>query len=400
MSLFPNSVFSAITKSETPTEASFGQNVTNLVFTWSTDAHRKGNYKSAVMGYSLVSFSPYLKEKEQMFIEAHKVLADNGISIETVKPYYEESPAIINKKHEEYMKANYAIEQMPAYDPLGDYQLMGLRKEYKESGEARFDSKGLPLIKYDDGFFYNPVTISQYSLTMYGRLMNKFNIEVSTQAMLNGADKLLELQNEQGAFPYNFRYHHYIQNSELQPGWVSSMAQGQAISALLRVYSYTGDPKYLKAADKSFEFMLTSVEEGGALDSTQDLFSKLGLENEGKIFLQEYVTTPKNYTLNGYMFTMLGVYDLSQSPSQYAETAGKCFTECNETLIEILRFYDMGKITTYDLGHLMKEIDPIINPPYHTIHIHLLQTLYSITNEPLYRYYALMWENYVTYHSS
>jgi len=60
----------------------------------------------------------------------------------------------------------------------------------------------------------------------------------------------------------------------------------------------------------------------------------------------------------------------------------------------------MGKITTYDLGHLMKEIDPIINPPYHTIHIHLLQTLYSITNEPLYRYYALMWENYVTYHSS
>lgn len=52
---------------------------------------------------------------------------------------------------------------------------------------------------------------------------------------------------------------------ELPPGWYSAMAQGQAMSLLVRAYLLTHDAKYLKAAVEAMKLFEISSEQGGVL---------------------------------------------------------------------------------------------------------------------------------------
>jgi heparosan-N-sulfate-glucuronate 5-epimerase len=52
---------------------------------------------------------------------------------------------------------------------------------------------------------------------------------------------------------------------ELPPGWYSAMAQGQAMSLLVRAYLYTKDRQYLTAAVAAMKLFEISSEQGGVL---------------------------------------------------------------------------------------------------------------------------------------
>ena len=52
---------------------------------------------------------------------------------------------------------------------------------------------------------------------------------------------------------------------ELPPGWYSAMAQGQAMSLLVRAYLLTSDPQYLTSAVDSMKLFEISSEQGGVL---------------------------------------------------------------------------------------------------------------------------------------
>jgi hypothetical protein len=52
-----------------------------------------------------------------------------------------------------------------------------------------------------------------------------------------------------------------------------------------------------------------------------------------------------------------------------------------------IKFYDRDEISSYDIfGTYSKE--------YHKIHIQLLDRLYKITNEEIFKYYRDKWRNY------
>ena len=73
------------------------------------------------------------------------------------------------------------------------------------------------------------------------------------------------LENQQapdGAFRHPFRYKHYQRWYE--PGWVSGMAQGLALSVFARAYYLSCDHKLIVAGDKAFDFLARPPDHEGS----------------------------------------------------------------------------------------------------------------------------------------
>lgn len=49
---------------------------------------------------------------------------------------------------------------------------------------------------------------------------------------------------------------------EVKPGWYSAMAQGQAISLLVRAAYFSGNKKYIESAAKATSLFLVNVTQG------------------------------------------------------------------------------------------------------------------------------------------
>lgn len=200
-------------------------------------------------------------------------------------------------------KINYQI-NIADYTPSGDYLNYGVRglKRFANS-RTQIDEEGIPKVQYGQEYYYNPVTVAQYALAAHGTYIG--GEDANKVQFLKAADRLLILQDESGAFRYSFPWTYYLTGETFKPGWVSGMAQGQALSVLSRAYLLTGNNKYLRAGDKALKFMVTPVSEGGTLDSLEDIDPSL----KNYLIFEEYISKPASYTLNGFMFSLLGLYD-------------------------------------------------------------------------------------------
>jgi hypothetical protein len=200
------------------------------------------------------------------------------------------------------------------------------------------------------------------------------------------------MQDESGAFRYGFAYGDYA------PGWVSALAQGQGLSVLARAYLLAPDPRLLAAGDAALQFLLRPLAQGGVRDDLRTLDPTLARH----LFLQEWPATPPNYTLNGFMWTGLGLYDwsvLGLGIGRHAashDAAGLYFSCSVQTIVRVLPYYDAGGFSTYNLSLVlgMSEI-PRIAPYYHAIHLGLLQAYYSITARGEFREIERRWADYV-----
>lgn len=305
----------------------------------------------------------------------------------TAKPEYK---PIVEEKLEEYHNnnLNYKV-GICEYDYLGDYLNYGSINTYAAPQNVIFDADGIPKVKYEDQYYYNPVTVAQYALTLYGKHLQGNDV---LQDFITAAEKLISLQDDSGAFRYSFPFRYYLSGEVYQPGWVSGMAQGQALSVFARAYSVTNDKRYLEAGDKSLEFLLTPVSEGGVMNTLEDLHPSL----KKYITFEEYVANPASYTLNGFMFTLLGLHDWAQvSSGETKELAEQYFESGVDTLEKILPYYDIGGFSAYDLGHITYDAKPHAAPKYHAIHIYLLHALYSVTDNETLHEFEQLWASYV-----
>lgn len=258
----------------------------------------------------------------------------------------------------------------------------------------RFDSSGIAMVKMGNSFFYHPVRLAQDALKYYGSYIVTGDKE-AIRVFLMVANKLLDIQENNGAVPYNFRWRYYLTKKDYEPGWVSGMAQGQVLSVFSRAFHITQDRKWLLACKKTFRFMITPKEKGGVLVDLCDLDPSL----ERYIFIEEYISTPNNYTLNGYMFALLGIYDLLKLYEEvnYNSTVVKYYwQEGIKTLKKILPLYDIGGMSSYDLGHYtFPDKMPHVAARYHHVHIALLKVLASIVDESDFNTTAEKWSMYV-----
>lgn len=287
------------------------------------------------------------------------------------------------KENDKYREAGIDYKRrFQDYSTTGDYLNFAETKTNWVGKRSKLDGRGLPKIKYGKEYYYNPVTLSQYALSEYGRALkdgeySQFNIAIG---------KLLSMQSADGAFRYNFHFRHYTNKSAYEEGWVSGMAQGQVLSVLARKYMMDGGEEIREAGNTALDFLRVPASEGGPFTTLKDLDESLS----DYIFFQEYVTDPNVYTLNGFMFTLLGLYDWHKATG--SDDAWELYTGGLDTLEKILPYYDLGHLSAYDLSYIThNRKKPHLSAGYHAIHIQLLKALYSVTINQSVKKHMEMW---------
>ncbi|HHX69649.1 MAG: D-glucuronyl C5-epimerase family protein [Miniphocaeibacter sp.] len=284
---------------------------------------------------------------------------------------------------------------MGPYDSYSNYMYMRDIKAYENNKNVKMDENGFPMILYEDGYFYNPVSFCHFTFSVYADYL-KTEDEDLKNYFLRCADFLITLQDKEGAFRYPFEWYNYNSGETYPKDWVSSMAQGHALSVYTRAYHLTKDKKYIENGNKVFNFMIKHKDEGGTLTTLEYIDPKY----KDHIFFEEYVSTPDSYTLNGFIFSIFGLYDWATLNEDYPKLKigglpAYYFEEGVESLKLILPLYDIDGMSTYDLGHVVYGNDGHVIASYHSIHIIQLSNLYSVTGEKIFHDYQRLWTSYV-----
>ena len=126
------------------------------------------------------------------------------------------------------------------------------------------------------------------------------------------------------------------------------MGQGHAMSVLSRAFRESRDEKYLRAAVRALKLFTIPTSQGGVVTSFMET---------SHVWYEEYPTKPSSFILNGFMYSLLGLYDLFATlpnESQYAadlQLSKKLFDDGIVSLRAILPFFDTGSGSVYDLRH-------------------------------------------------
>lgn len=166
------------------------------------------------------------------------------------------------------------------------------------------------------------------------------------------------------------------------------MGQGQAISVLARAYHHSGgNEKYLNAALEGLKPFQVPSWQGGVLAVFLNKFR----------WYEEYPTKPASFVLNGFIYSLLGLYDLMTiAPDSQSKDAEELFEDGMTSLKNMLMLYDMGSSTSYDLRHYSLGIAPnLARWDYHATHINQLLLLSTIDNDDLFIHTAERWKGYM-----
>jgi len=219
----------------------------------------------------------------------------------------------------------------------------------KQKNKIFLYKQGIPVIKIINKNVYNPTTIAQYGLQKYSYYL-LYKKDKYLKEAIRSADWLVENQNlYSGAWEYNFDFKVPGTDIILKSPWISAIAQGQSMSLLVRIYYITKNIKYRKSAEIALKPFLKKVNEGGILSYFW-----------GRPFYEEYPTNPPSFTLNGFMFSLIGLYDMAVILK--SNTAKTLFNNGIKTLEFILPFYDLGPECDYHLGHTAYHLHHLFVP--------------------------------------
>jgi hypothetical protein len=275
--------------------------------------------------------------------------------------------------------------ETPAANPqattneLGEYYMVFAEKaDYR----GHYDSAGVPLLDYHGqiGLQYNPIAIAQWGLGNYN-LFVRTRSQQRRAKFLAASDWLsahLE-QNHSKLWVWN---HHFDweYRTPLKAPWYSGLAQGQGISLLVRAAKETGVSRHIEAAQRAFQSFLRSTEEGGVLFT----------DEQGNIWLEEYIVSPPTHILNGFIWAAWGVYDYFLFTGD--KVAQELFARCVQTLRVNLKRYDLGFWSLYEQSGT--RLPMVASPFYHQLHIVQLREMARLTGEEIFSRYADCWERY------
>lgn len=295
----------------------------------------------------------------------------------------------MNKKHRD----QYYLDD--DYDYYRNYIGAG---NLTEGEPIYLDNKGIPRLKRNGVFYYQPVFVTAVALDIYKDYLETKNNK-NKKAFLNLSDWLIE-NNDNGRFEYPIDW--AVGNININAGWSSAMAQGRALSVLSRAYYLTKDIKYLKGGSTILNYMLKTADndiKNGTSKKLYDFtnkYSKLKKYNNYRIF-ETYVTNPSSYSLNGDLFALLGLYDWYRlSYNKYGSNVAKtAFDDGIKSIEVILPYYDYYGWSSYDLLQYTNDSVPHVGNRYaHRCHLQLLYILYTKTKSEIIKYYVDQFKSY------
>lgn len=78
---------------------------------------------------------------------------------------------------------------------------------------------------------------------------------------------------------------------------------------------------------------------------------KLRKDWSSDIFFMEYPADPPVYTLNGYMFVIIGLYDWNEVVGG-SDVTKSALQDSLSSFRKIIGFYDLGSLSSYDLSFM------------------------------------------------
>ncbi|MFZ5515219.1 MAG: D-glucuronyl C5-epimerase family protein [Candidatus Zhuqueibacterota bacterium] len=243
----------------------------------------------------------------------------------------------------------------------------------EDFSEYEFDDQGIPLnhLYPASGGSYNPITVCQYGLFHFNKFVDSGDSSART-TFLAQANWLIQSArpgaNDSSVWPYHFDLPFY----NITAPWISGMAQGEALSVLVRAFSLSQDHAYLAVAHNAWNIFAVNVGQGGVMSGFPD----------GSPLVEEY-PTPGHVTavLNGFIFAIFGVYDYWKFTGN--EDAGQLYRQLIQSLAANLHRYDSGYWSYYEL----KSPKRLASRSYHRLHLEQLQKLYDIAPEPQFAHY-------------
>jgi hypothetical protein len=252
----------------------------------------------------------------------------------------------------------------------------------KADYSGHYDSHGIPMLDYHGaiGLQYNPIAIAQWGLGNH-ELFHRTGSDERKEKFLKASERLchhLE-QNRWGVWIWNHHFDWEYRDT-LKAPWYSGLAQGQGISLLVRAHRETGDPEYLRAAERAFTGFLVPTNEGGVTFT----------DKQGNLWFEEYIVSPPTHILNGFIWATWGVYDYFLATAD--PTAQDLFQRAVKTLLENLGHYDLGFWSLYEQSGTRLKM--VASPFYHQLHIVQLRVMHQLTGETQFARFADRWESY------
>ena len=125
--------------------------------------------------------------------------------------------------------------------------------------------------------------------------------------------------------------------------------QGQALSTLVRAYLESKDDRCLAAAEDGVRVFSISSSEGGVRAVLMDKYE----------WYEEYPTNPPTFILNGFMYSLLGLYDLIK-----VSVWVRCWTPFIWPNARMLMFRNQEDLAVLSNGKLVNlSWTQVFNPP-------------------------------------
>jgi hypothetical protein len=262
---------------------------------------------------------------------------------------------------------------------LGEYYMTFTAKaDYR----GHYDQSGVPMLDYHGklGLQYNPIAIAQYGLANYN-LFRRTGDLGRRRRFLRAADWLVaNLEKNHAGLPVWHHHFDWEYRTPLKAPWYSALAQGQAISLLVRTHAETGLGIYLETARKGFQPFLKTVDEGGVTFT----------DGNAQTWFEEYIVSPPTHILNGFIWASWGVHDFSLATGEL--DAERLFSQAVSTLKANLQQFDVSFWSLYEQSGTRLRM--LASPFYHRLHIVQLQVMYRLTGEEIFREFAQRWERY------
>ena len=165
----------------------------------------------------------------------------------------------------------------------------------------RLDGDGVPYQVSRTFAAYNPAYVAWYGLQQLqaaeARGDARGRERFATQVMWLRKHAVRRLDGA-AVWPYGFDWREG--ETLLRAGWISGMAQGLAMSVLVRAHRLSPDPELLALASAAARVFNLTIEQGGVQSAGR----------EGPLF-EEYPGDPPPRVLDGALFALLGLYDVA-----------------------------------------------------------------------------------------
>lgn len=269
----------------------------------------------------------------------------------------------LNRLKDEFIgKEDYWHLRLPPADSFDKVYFLQMKRKADYSGEFIHD---IP-IYYLNGKFpvFFHITTLNYALGLlecyYMNNDNHLHDRINNIFLW-----LIKNQQQDGSWRYTFPLESKHVLADNKP---SGMTQALAISFIIRILRgnfLPHDKKYILSLENAVKFMLSD---------------EIICTHDGIDLIEEFYN-PGNGILNGYIFTLLGLYDYCQYKSDYT-----LFDVHISNLKRIIKKYNFFIWTRYDL------VGTISSRFYHQLHIDMMTVLYKLTGDMLFLKYRKRWK--------